>query len=122
MPILRKPIHPDNLPVLARAQWNLAAHIMRRANGGDLIAKASLKRFRDLAKTTEDLVELQAMTGTGDIYIVSWYDRENGTYLERQLIDWAVEFTAEDDPESMEFMQLREEWAIEADAWAEWGK
>lgn len=120
MPIYRKAIDPSLLPVLARAQWALAAHIMRQANGGDIMAKVALKKFRDLAAVTDDLVELQRMTGTEDIYIVSWYDKENQTYLERTLIDWAVEFTAEDDPDNGEFKELRDDWP--ATEWKEWGK
>lgn len=120
MPILRKEIHPSLLPVLARAQWNLAAHIMRRANGGDLIAKASLKHFRFLAECTDSLVELQEMTGSGEIYVVSFYDSENETYLDRALIDWAVEFTDEDDPDNHSFKELRDDWP--ATEWQEWGR
>lgn len=120
MPILRKEIHPSLLPVLARAQWNLAAHIMRRASGGDLIAKTALRQFRFLAECTEDLVELQKLTGNGEIYIVSFYDSVNQTYTDRTLIDWAVEFTDEDDPENGEFKELRDDWP--ATEWQEWGR
>lgn len=120
MPILRKPIHPEMLPVLARAQWNLAAHIMRRAAGGDIIAKVALPKFRFLAEVTEDSAKLCKLTGTEEVYVVAFYDSVNATFTDRQVIDWAVEFTDEDDPESMEFAQLRDEWA--ADEWKEWGR
>jgi hypothetical protein len=117
--IMRKEIDPSLLPVLARAQWNLAAHIMRRANGGDLISKTALRRFRFLAECTDSLVELQALTG-GEIYIVSFYDTVNATHMDRHLIDWAVEFTAEDDPDNGEFKELRDTWP--ATEWKEWGR
>lgn len=119
MPILRKEIDPSLLPVLARAQWNLAAHIMRRAAGGDLIAKSALRQFRFLAECTEDLVELQTLTD-GEVYIVSFYDSVNNSYVDRALIDWAVEFTAEDDPDNGEFKELRDDWP--ATEWKEWGR
>lgn len=118
MPALRKEIDPSLLPVLARAQWALAADIMRRAYGGDIIARAALPKFRQLADMTDSLVELQRLTGSEEIYLVAF--RNDGEYWERDFIDWAVEFTAEDDPDSIDKRELRDDWP--ATTWQEWGK
>lgn len=123
MPILRKLIDPELLPVLARAQWALAADIMRRADGGDLISRAALSKFRNAAKATEDLVELQRMTGGQEIYVVSF--RENNSFVDRDLIDWAVERYVDETENGLE-----EEWhnalwlkaAWEDNDWKEWGR
>lgn len=115
---LRKEIDPSLLPTLARAQWNLAAHIMRRAEGGDLISRAALPKFRELADFTDSLVELQNLTG-GEVFLVSFRNGPDG-YWDRDLIDWAVEYTAEDDPDSLSFKELRDDWP--ATEWQEWGR
>lgn len=124
MPILRKLIAPELLPVLARAQFALSADIMRKAAGGDLIAKVALRHFRFLGECTEDLVELTRLYGS-ETYIVSFYDSTNSTYLDRQLIDWAVEFYVEESERISD-----EEWhaalalkaAFEESDWQEWGR
>lgn len=124
MPILRKKITPEFLPILARAQWALAADIMRRADGGDLISRASLSKFRNLAKASDDLVELVEMTGGKEIYVVSF--RENNSFVDRDLIDWAVEFylNSEDAHRAEEYdavVAFREEW-WNGTQWQEWGR
>jgi hypothetical protein len=87
---LRKRITPEFLPILARAQWALAADVMRRADGGDLISRAALHKFRELATSTDYLIALVEMTGNGEIYTVALYDFESQKHTDRDLIEWAV--------------------------------
>lgn len=125
MPILRKRITPEFLPILGRAQWALAADIMRRANGGDLISKTSLRHFRFLAECTDDLVKLQRLTGSQEIHIVSFYDGVNASYADRALIEWAVDdYVDSEDAEKAEdadtLYAFRMEWRQVP--WQEFGK